>query len=115
MPRDDGFEIFFLQFQGHQIFFTQLLEYQINKENARPSLSISFYSELAEKKGIVLMVGELSNSDGPLSLKDAQNLIYQLQIFYVTGSESQKKMVEMFWKEPQNFKYEDLIGSLQQF
>jgi ATP synthase F1 complex assembly factor 1 len=85
----------------------------MKKENARPVLSVSFYNELAKEKGVVLMLGELANSDGPLSLKDAQNLIYQLQIFYVTGKDSQTKMVERFWENPTEFNYEDLIASLQ--
>ena len=85
----------------------------MKKENARPAFSVSFYNDLVAEKGVVLMLGELAKGDGPLSLKDAQNLIYQLQIFYVTGNEVQTKMVEKFWKEPSKFNYEDLIASLQ--
>jgi ATP synthase F1 complex assembly factor 1 len=59
------------------------------------------------------MLGELSDPNGSLQLKDAQNLVYQLQIFYVTGNDIQKEMVSKFWKDPSQFSYEELIASLQ--
>ncbi|KAJ3347686.1 hypothetical protein HDU91_006723 [Kappamyces sp. JEL0680] len=112
LPRDDGYEMLLLQFQGHQVYFTPLVEYQLKKENAKPSFSITFYTELSKDKDVVLMLGELADPNGSLTLKDAQNLIYQLQIFYVTGSPAQKAMVEKFWTDPANFSYEELIESL---
>ncbi|KAJ3275756.1 hypothetical protein HDV01_007223 [Terramyces sp. JEL0728] len=114
LPRDDGYEIYLLQFQGHQVYFTPLVEYQMNKENARPSFSITFYTDFAETKDLVLMLGERSDPNGSLQLKDAQHLIYQLQIFYVTGTKAQKSQLEKFWKNPQTFNYEELIESLAQ-
>ncbi|KAJ3322112.1 hypothetical protein HDV06_003563 [Boothiomyces sp. JEL0866] len=114
LPRDDGYEIYLLQFQGHQVYFTPLVEYQMNKENARPSFSITFYTDFAESKDLVLMLGERSDANGTLNLQDAQHLIYQLQIFYVTGTEAQKAQLEKFWKDSQNFNYQELIESLAQ-
>ncbi|KAI8896767.1 ATP11 protein-domain-containing protein [Globomyces pollinis-pini] len=107
----EGFEMYLLQFQGHQVYFTPLLEYQLNKENARPSFSMTFYTDLKESKKIVLMVGELSGN-GTLTLPQAQHLVYQIQLFYVLGSDIHKKQVEKFWNDPANFDYNELIESL---
>ncbi|KAJ2996602.1 kinesin-like protein Klp5 [Globomyces sp. JEL0801] len=96
---------------GHQVYFTPLLEYQLNKENARPSFSMTFYTDLKESKKIVLMVGELSGN-GTLTLPQAQHLVYQIQLFYVLGSDIHKKQVEKFWNDPANFDYNELIESL---
>jgi ATP synthase F1 complex assembly factor 1 len=106
--------MYLLQFQGHQVYFTPLLEYQTKKEGARPTFSITFYTELMAEKGVVLMLGELADKNSTFQLKDAQHLVYQLQIFYVTGTEKQKSMVHKFWKEPGQFSYEEQILSLQE-
>lgn len=60
------------------------------------------------------MQGELSDPKGPLKVEDAQNLVYQLQIFYVTGNETQRGLVEKFWKNPAAFNYEELIRAIEQ-
>lgn len=111
LAREEGYEMFLLQFQGHQIYFTPLAEYQLNQENSRPLFELTFYTDLAEDKKIVLMLGE-GIEKGPLGLKDAQHLVYQLQIFYVTGNEAQKDQVKKFWSDPSNFNYTQLIESL---
>ena len=59
------------------------------------------------------MQGELADPNGSLKMEDAQNLIYQLQIFYVTGNETQKSLVEKFWKNPAEFSYEELINAIE--
>ncbi|KAI8913213.1 ATP11 protein-domain-containing protein [Gorgonomyces haynaldii] len=109
LPRDDGYELFLLQFSGHQIYLTTLLEYQTNREGARPQFVITHYTELSEK-GIVLMVGESSSSS--LQLKDAQHLVYQIQLFYITGSDKQQQLVEKFWNNPSAFDHNELIQAL---
>jgi ATP synthase mitochondrial F1 complex assembly factor 1 len=100
-----------LQFQSNQVYFTPLLEYQTNRENSRPCLSLTFHTELSKTKDLVLMVGDVSNDS--LSIENAQHLVYQLQLFYVTGSDVQKEMVQKFWENPKEFKYEELIECLQ--
>jgi ATP synthase F1 complex assembly factor 1 len=114
LARDEGYEMYLLQFQGHQVFFTPLLEYQLKKEGSRPIFSVTFYTELMAEKNVVLMLGEFADKNTAFSLLEAQHLIYQLQIFYVTGTEKQKQMVEKFWKTPQEFSYEEQIASLQE-
>lgn len=112
MPRDDGYEMYLLQCQGHQVYFTPLIEYQAKKESARPVFSITFYTEFAESKDLVLMLGELTDPNGTLALKDAQHLIYQFQIFYVTGNPHQLEQPVKFWRNPAEFSYQEQIESL---
>jgi ATP synthase F1 complex assembly factor 1 len=103
-----------LQFQGHQVYFTPLIEYQTKRESARPCFVVTFYTELAATKDVVLMLGEIADDNGTYSLKEAQNLVYQMQIFYVTGGDKSKRLVEKFWADPANFNYEELIETLPQ-
>ena len=58
LPRDMGYEFFVVQFLNNEAHFTSLINYQAHKENAPECLNMMHYTELAEDKGIVLMVGE---------------------------------------------------------
>ena len=58
LPRDQGYEFFVVQFLGKEVHFTSLINYQAHKENAPECLNMIHYTELAQTKGIVLMVGE---------------------------------------------------------
>ena len=58
LPRDQGYEFFVVQFLGQEAHFTSLINYQAHKENAPECLNMMHYTEMAESKGIVLMVGE---------------------------------------------------------
>ena len=53
-----GYEFFVVQFLNNEAHFTSLINYQAHKENAPECLNMMHYTELAEDKGIVLMVGE---------------------------------------------------------
>jgi ATP synthase F1 complex assembly factor 1 len=95
------------------VYFTSLLEYQLKKEAARPLLTLRFYTEFIDDKDLVLMVGSLDPENKLLELKDAQHLVYQLQLFYITGTEKQKSMVEVFTTSPDKFDYREQIQCLQ--
>ena len=58
LPRDQGYEFFVVQFLGKEAHFTSLINYQAHKENAPECLNMMHYTELADTKGVVLMVGE---------------------------------------------------------
>ena len=58
LPRKQGYEFIVAQFDGDVAHFTTLINYQAFKENAPECLTMEHYPELAEDKGIVLMVGE---------------------------------------------------------
>lgn len=98
-----------MQLQGNEVYFTPLLEYQNRREGARPSLSIKFFTELEESKDTVLMRGQLTPNSA-LALKDAQHLVYQLQLFYIVGKESHWSLVKKFHNKPSEFDYNELIN-----
>ncbi|KAJ3298743.1 hypothetical protein HK104_010308 [Borealophlyctis nickersoniae] len=117
LPRNEGYEFFLLQFSGHQTYFTPLLEYKTHRENARPHLVLTHYVDLMDSKNVVLMVGECGDgqpgSRSVLGLAEAQNLVYQMQLFYVTGSDEKRALVEVFHRDPANFAYQRLIDAVE--
>ncbi|ORX95126.1 ATP11-domain-containing protein [Basidiobolus meristosporus CBS 931.73] len=113
VPRQEGAEMYLLQFAFHQCYFTSLLEYKTHGENARPYLTLTHYTDLKDSKNIVLMHGEIADKPRILSPQDAQFLVYALQQFYVTGSERKKKLVEKFHHDPSSFDVQELIDELE--
>lgn len=113
MPREEGVEFFFLQFNFHQVNFTSLLEYKTKGSEARPFLTLTHFTELEKSKGIVLMKGEINDDPRMLDTANAQFLTFALQQFYVTGSEDKLKLVEKFHKSPAEFNFQELIKSVE--
>lgn len=62
LPRKEGYEFFVVQFTGNEAHFTSLINYQAFNENAPECLTLIHYTDLAETKGIVLMVGEYDSN-----------------------------------------------------
>ena len=58
LPRKQGYEFVVVQFEGKEAHFTTLINFQAHTENAPECLTLIHYTDLAEEKGIVLMVGE---------------------------------------------------------
>ncbi|KAI9478687.1 MAG: ATP11 protein-domain-containing protein [Benjaminiella poitrasii] len=113
MPREEGVEFFFLQFNFHQCNFTSLLEYKTKGSEARPFLTLTHFPELQKSKGIVLMKGEINKDPRMLDTANAQFLAFALQQFYVTGGEEKLKLVEKFQKHPAEFDFQDLIKAVE--
>ncbi|KAJ3287331.1 hypothetical protein HDU79_005806 [Rhizoclosmatium sp. JEL0117] len=113
LARESGVEFFILQFAFNQIYYTSLLEYKTHLTESRPRLTLTHYDDLSESKNIVLMRGEISREGGILKADDARLLVLMTQIFYVTGSEAKKKLVETFNKNPSEFQYQALIDEME--
>jgi ATP synthase F1 complex assembly factor 1 len=113
MPREEGVEFFFLQFNFHQCNFTSLLEYKTKGSEARPFLTLTHFTELEKSKGIVLMKGEINDEPRMLDTANAQFLTFALQQFYVTGGEEKLKLVEKFHKSPAEFDFQELIDAVE--
>ncbi|CAO3622274.1 unnamed protein product [Mucor hiemalis] len=113
MPREQGVEFFFLQFNFHQCNFTSLLEYKTKGSEARPFLTLTHFTELEKSKGIVLMKGEINDDPRMLDTANAQFLTFALQQFYVTGGEEKLKLVEKFHKSPAEFDFQELINAVE--
>jgi ATP synthase F1 complex assembly factor 1 len=113
MPRENGLEFFFIQFQEHQCHMTTLLEYKAKGEKARPFLTITHFPELAKTKGIVLMRGEIIDSPKKMiTASNAQFLAFALQQFYSTNNRSRLELVRLFNDVPDKFDYKELIKEM---
>ncbi|KAI0230516.1 hypothetical protein L0F63_000459 [Massospora cicadina] len=109
---ENGHEFYFMQAHFHQLYFTSLLEYKTKGSQARPHLILTYYPELLETKGILLMRGELGNLPNdrvPLSLEDAKLMVYLFQQFYISGGPEKLRLVDTFNSAPNEFDYRKLL------
>ncbi|KAJ3155720.1 hypothetical protein HDU86_004189 [Geranomyces michiganensis] len=119
LPRDAGYEFFVMQIAGHQVYFTSLLEYKTHGENARPHLVLTHHTEFMQDKNLVLMLGETTKQNATASgtpvmtLLEAQNLVYQMQMFYVTGSAEKRQLVDDFHNKPAELDHQKLIDAIE--
>ncbi|KAI8375602.1 ATP11 protein-domain-containing protein [Choanephora cucurbitarum] len=113
MPREEGVEFFFLQFNFNQCNFTSLLEYKTKGTEARPFLTLTHFTELQESKGIVLMKGDINDDPRMITTANAQFLAFALQQFYVTGGPDKLKLVEKFHTAPGEFDFNELIKAVE--
>lgn len=111
LPRKNGYEFFVVQFLGNEAHFTSLINFQAFNENAPECLTLVHYTDVAESKDIVLMVGEFDGNS--LSLQEAQCLANQVEMYYCNPSESKKSLLETFTFKPQDFKHQDLVDQLE--
>jgi len=110
--------------QTSTVLLTPLQEYKSRTTFATPYLILTFYTDLANSHGLVLLRGEItptaasagtnSNSDFLLSQQDAQLLTVHLQRFYLRGGEEdgakeRYRLLETFHNTPEEFKWEDLL------
>ncbi|KAI7824461.1 ATP11 protein-domain-containing protein [Kickxella alabastrina] len=110
LPRKEGVEFYFLQFEHHQVHFTSLIEYKTNTVNARPYLTLTHYTDLMQGKGVVLMRGEMDGEQRFLDVQNAQYLALQMQQFYVTGGLEKRALLEKFNQRPEEFDYQELMS-----
>ncbi|KAI8059937.1 ATP11 protein-domain-containing protein, partial [Gilbertella persicaria] len=113
MPREEGVEFFFLQFNFNQCNFTSLLEYKTKGTEARPFLTLTHFTELQSSKGIVLMKGDINDDPRMITTANAQFLAFALQQFYVTGGPDKLKLVEKFHTSPGEFDFNELIKAVE--
>lgn len=114
LPRDQGYEFFVVQFFGKEAHFTSLINYQAHKENAPECLNMMHYTELADTKGIVLMVGEYDKDN--LNFSQAWSLVIQtIQYYGISKTFSDKKWGHLFrfTYETDDFNHLDLIQELE--
>lgn len=106
-----SYEFFLMQFQEHCCHFTPLAAYHLRKEMAPVCLTIYYYPELTELKGIVLMMGEFDSNI--LNIMECQALANQLQYYYLTKDPSARLSLHLFNKEPKSFDHMRLIRHLE--
>lgn len=111
LVKEQGYEFILAQFQENQCFFTSLLSYQVHGENSPWQMNLTHYTDLKDDKGIVLMLGEIDQEK--MNILEAQCLAQQLQMFYATSDEERFNLVYMFNKDPDKFKYMDVIREVE--
>jgi len=111
LPKENGYEFVLSQFEGNRCFFTSLINFQVHSENAPWQFCITFYPELAEDKDIVLMTSELDQS--AMNIFEAQCLAQLQKLFYVAPDERKADLLLTFNKNPDAFKYMDLVKELE--
>ncbi|XP_054709682.1 ATP synthase mitochondrial F1 complex assembly factor 1-like [Uloborus diversus] len=111
LPRAQGYEFIMLQFLQHSCYFTSLINYQAFQENAPVCLTINYFTEFQNDKGIVLMKGEYD--DKVLKVHEAQCLANQLQLYYGGTDEKKERLLWNFNEQPETFRHMDLISNFE--
>lgn len=116
-----GAEIHFMQWtfpaeNVATVLFTHLAEYQLRNEFASPHTTVTFHTEMAESKGIVLVQGTIVDNRG-VSVDEGKWLLMCLQKFYGLQAEepgsNRKKLLEMFSRGDGGFKVEELLDEAE--
>lgn len=113
LPRGEGYEFFVQHWNGNGCHLTPLLSYQTHKENSPACLSLKHYTELADDKGIVLMVGHPDMNI--LSVSESQLLALQVKMYYGIQSALKFNLVRVFNNSPSTFKYMELIKEFENY
>jgi len=111
LPRPDGYEFFFMQFEHNTFHFTPLIMYQKHQDSAPVALRLINYVDLKTEKDLVLLRGEYDAK--LLRAEDAHFLAVQTNFYYGEVNESRLSLLEKFTKEPDQFKHLDLIDELK--
>ncbi|XP_002153921.3 ATP synthase mitochondrial F1 complex assembly factor 1 [Hydra vulgaris] len=112
LPKSEGYEFVLSHFTNqNRCFFTSLINYQAHGDNAPWQLSLVYYTEFKESKGIVLMAGEFDVKC--MNVLEVQCLVQLQQLFYGTDSPSRLKLLMQFNREPNSFRHMDLIKEME--
>ena len=123
IPREgQGAEIHFLQWTFPSpttvtVLFTHLAEFKLRGEFAQPHTTVTHHLDLAERSGLVLMEGRVTEGRG-ISAEEGKWLLMCLQKFYGFEAHSdvarenknrRKKLMEQFKSGDETFKVEELL------
>lgn len=92
------------------IIFTGLEDYKARGTQAAPYMTVTFYTEFAESKDLVLIRGDVVFTS-KLTDTEAQWLMETIQTSYL--NDVRYKLVEQFNKEPRNFDFKDVLRALE--
>ncbi|KAI6655186.1 ATP synthase mitochondrial F1 complex assembly factor 1-like [Oopsacas minuta] len=112
LPSDTGYKFMFQQFSNNQFHFTALEDYNSLKEHAPVYLSMSYYSELAKEKDIVLMAGKFDLEK--MKTEEAQLLAHFVQLYYGQNNKERIELIRSFNFTPNLFDYKQLIQQFKQ-
>lgn len=104
-----GFLTLLWQWQQPFLLFTTLDEYKRFNTGAPPHLTLTFYSELASSKNLVLVRGDIIN-DKVINTAEANTLMELTRAFYADAPSYM--MVHNFNHEPAKFDFQTLLKEL---
>ena len=91
------------------MIFTGLEDYKARGTQASPYFTVTFYTEFAESKDLVLIRGDVVFTS-KLSDPEAKWLFETAQSFYL--NDVRYKLVERFNKETREFEFKDVLQAL---
>lgn len=107
--RGSGYTTMFAQVQMPYMLFTGLEDYKARGTQAAPYFTVSFYTEFAETKDLVLIRGDVVFTS-KLTDEEAKWLLETAQSFYL--NDGRYKLVERFNKETRDFEFKDVLRAL---
>ncbi|KAL3519916.1 hypothetical protein ACH5RR_018065 [Cinchona calisaya] len=108
--KGSGYTTMFVQVQMPHMIFTGLEDYKARGTQAAPYLTVSYYTEFAESKELVLIRGDVVFTS-KLSDSEAKWLMETAQSFYL--NDTRYKLVERFNKETRDFEFKDVLQALE--
>uniref|UniRef100_A0A2P2JJS2 Uncharacterized protein LOC8259184 n=2 Tax=Rhizophora mucronata TaxID=61149 RepID=A0A2P2JJS2_RHIMU len=108
--RGHGYTTIFAQVQMPHMIFTGLEDYKARGTQASPYFTISFYTDFAESKDLVLIRGDVVFTS-KLTDDEAKWLLETIQSFYL--NDARFRLVEQFNKETPNFEFKDVLRALE--
>lgn len=113
LPRDEGFEFILAQWNGPEVHFTPLINFQAHGENAPSTMTTVYFDELLDSKKISLEMSEVDQRH--LNVHEARFLIHVMKQYYVDSVQGDRKheIMRTFNKDPNAFRHMDLIDELK--
>lgn len=108
--KGSGYTTMFFQVQMPHMIFTGLEDYKARGTQAAPYFTVSYYTEFAESKDVVLVRGDVVFTS-KLSDSEAKWLLDTAQSFYL--NDVRYKLVERFNKETREFEFKDVLQALE--
>ncbi|XP_010052241.2 ATP synthase mitochondrial F1 complex assembly factor 1 [Eucalyptus grandis] len=107
--RGSGYVTMFAQVQMPHMLLTGLEDYKASGTQASPYMTVTFYTEFAESKDLVLIRGDVVFTS-KLSDAEAKWLLETTQSFYL--NDTRYKLVERFNKQTRDFEFKDVLQAL---
>ncbi|XP_009601187.1 uncharacterized protein [Nicotiana tomentosiformis] len=108
--RGSGYTTMFVQVQAPHILITGLEDYKARGTQASPYFTVSYYTEFAESKDLVLVRGDIVFTS-KLTDSEAKWLLDTAQSFYL--NDVRYKLVERFNRETREFEFKDVLQTLE--
>lgn len=104
--REQGYFTLLLQFQGAQALCTFLEDYKRNAANAMPYLTVTFFDDFVDTKGIALVRADVTNQMSQTEGKVAWELVKR---FYLGEGANSFDAVVAFNERPGTFQFNTVL------